>query len=132
MRVKVKVTGGNDLIEALRQAGNAGREAIDAVVHEVAEDIVHRARSGMTGGGVSAPGAMPHSQTGRLAGSIRAEFSEGGQRITAIVGTDEPHGYFLEFGTGKMQARPWLMPSYEAAISHAVAKLRDEFNARLS
>ena len=32
-----------------------------------------------------------------------------------------PHGHFLEFGTSKMAARPFLRPAYEAKKAEAIA-----------
>lgn len=57
----------------------------------------------------SAPGQPPATDTGRLAGSIRVEQ----QRLTADIGTDLIYGKYLEFGTTKMAARPFLVPALE-------------------
>ncbi len=51
------------------------------------------------------------TDTGRLAGSIFAEFLNGGLR--AIVGTDVVYGEHLELGTKNIAARPWLFPAFE-------------------
>lgn len=42
------------------------------------------------------------------------------------VGTDDPAGFFLEFGTSRMRASPWLVPTLHArlpGINHAVRKV---------
>ena len=42
------------------------------------------------------------------------------------VGTDDPAGFFLEFGTSQMRASPWLVPTLHArlpGINHAVRKV---------
>lgn len=62
---------------------------------------------------VSKPGDPPNSDTGRLVQSIRFEFREGG--LVALVGTDLKYGTWLEFGTKKMAARPWLLPATRKA-----------------
>lgn len=52
----------------------------------------------------SAAGEYPKSDTGRLAGSIRTDFSF----LNASVGSDLNYSTWLETGTNKMAARPWL------------------------
>ncbi len=52
----------------------------------------------------SAPGEAPHVQTGRLRGSVAWEVVG----LVARVGTNVPYGRFLELGTRKLAARPWL------------------------
>lgn len=57
----------------------------------------------------SAPGEEPHKDTGRLRASIAHEVDG----KTARVGTNVTYGKFLELGTKKMAARPFLRPTYE-------------------
>ncbi len=56
------------------------------------------------GANPSSPGDPPHKQTGRLLGSIATEPGGMIQR----VGTNLKYGRWLELGTTKMAARPWL------------------------
>ncbi len=55
----------------------------------------------------SKPGEAPHRRTGTLARSIAYEVS----KTTARVGTNVKYGKFLETGTSKMAARPYLRPA---------------------
>jgi hypothetical protein len=57
------------------------------------------------GHAVSAPGEPPRKQTGRLQGSIAWEMVS---KILARVGTNVKYGKWLERGTNRMKARPWL------------------------
>jgi HK97 gp10 family phage protein len=62
----------------------------------------------------SRPGDPPHKQTGELQRSIQREVSASEQK--ARVGTnlnDPPYPRWLEFGTRKMAARPWLRRSLD-------------------
>lgn len=56
----------------------------------------------------SAPGEFPATDSGALVKDISVERLA--DSVT-IGSRKEPHGYFLEFGTVKMGARPWLRPS---------------------
>ena len=58
----------------------------------------------------SAAGDAPNTDTGRLVGSIAVENP---RRGTSFVGTSVEYGKYLEFGTSKMAARPWLRPAME-------------------
>lgn len=55
---------------------------------------------------VSDPGEPPRKQTGRLRGSVAHEVDR--DKLTARVGTNVVYGRWLELGTSKMAARPWL------------------------
>ena len=61
--------------------------------------------------GERAPNSPPKTDTGRLAGSIFADFREDGLHVD--VGSDVAYATHLEFGTKNMAARPWLQPAFE-------------------
>lgn len=61
----------------------------------------------------SAPGQPPRKRTGTLQKSVSFETSwmNLGEPVYLVrVGTNVPYGRFLEYGTRKMAARPWLRP----------------------
>jgi len=49
-------------------------------------------------------------RSGRLARRVTVETTPDG--LAATVGTDLDYGTFLEFGTRRMAARPWLRPAF--------------------
>lgn len=57
----------------------------------------------------AAPNNAPNTDTGRLVSSINTEVESG----WVVVGTSLKYGGWLEFGTTKMNARPWLMPALD-------------------
>src|SRR5690606_5565983 len=59
----------------------------------------------------SAPGQPPNTDTGRLAGSIRAVMSG---TPTAHVDALSDYAVHVEFGTRNMEARPFMTPAVEA------------------
>lgn len=61
---------------------------------------------GKLGSNPSTPGEPPHKQTGRLRSSIAQSYDE--SAMTSRVGTPVAYGKFLELGTSKMAARPYL------------------------
>lgn len=63
----------------------------------------------------SMPGRPPHKVSGELLDSVDHDFRDEG--LTGVVGTDNPVGRWLEFGTSKMKARPWLRPALHGVIS---------------
>lgn len=131
MRAKVEVTGINELLRDLQRVAEAGEETVAYAVEQLAETTAEISRARIAGGaGPSAPGSYPKSKTGRLERSISVVLTEA-KRTTAIVGTAQLHGRFLEFGTAKMQPRPWLMPSVEDAITQVTGTLKAEFEGRI-
>lgn len=56
----------------------------------------------------SSPGEPPHVQHGRLRGSVTYVVEHSGQSWVVRTGTNVKYGRWLELGTKKMEARPWL------------------------
>ena len=57
----------------------------------------------------SAPGEAPASDTGFLVSNIRVKE----QKDVVMVSSEASYSKFLEFGTSKMLARPFLFPAFE-------------------
>lgn len=49
--------------------------------------------------------------TGALRGSMKYETSDEGDTIMAVVGTDKEYATYVELGTYKMKAQPYLKPA---------------------
>lgn len=58
----------------------------------------------------SAPGESPAIDTGFLANSLNAQHSG----LVSTVGTNAEYAMHLEFGTVKMEPRPFFEPAFEA------------------
>lgn len=63
----------------------------------------------------SAPGDPPAVDTGRLRASISSELARDAQGLHARVGSRYDVALFLELGTRRMAARPFLRPALPAA-----------------
>lgn len=131
MRVKLQMTGFKELLADLDHVARAGEETAAWAVETIANGTAERARARISSGaGSSAPGSYPKSKSGRLERSMSVVLTQA-KRTTAIVGTAQLHGRFLELGTAKMQPRPWLMPSFEDARDDALSGIRAEFEGRI-
>ena len=123
--MKTTLTGTVELKKALAEFGIQADKELKAIVQGTAQNIrTHAIKSILRGtkSGVeyqkysprrkhraSAPGEAPASDTGRLAGAIRADI-EGRQ---AEVVADTEYAAWLEFGTMKIQPRPFMVPAME-------------------
>ena len=68
----------------------------------------------------SPPGHPPATRTGRLWGSITWILGQDSQGIFAAVGTNVFYGPFLEGGTSRMAARPFLRPGVEDVVGPVI------------
>lgn len=64
----------------------------------------------------SEPGHGPAVRTGRLRGSITFELGRDTLGPWARVGTNVFYAPFVEGGTSRMAARPFLVPALDAAV----------------
>lgn len=96
-------------------------QALDDAAQSLKDDASHKINNGRRSGRVykvpggthqaSAPGEYPKTLTGQLVASLFKRISTT-TALTAEVGTGLDYGKFLEFGTSRMAARPWLRPSF--------------------
>lgn len=79
----------------------------------------------------SSPGEYPASDTGRLASSIKLQLPMVGSRNpVGQVYTNLRYGVYLELGTVKMRARPFLLRSFNTAVADAALRLRAKYGGR--
>lgn len=137
--LKIEVDGLQELLGQLNRLGAGGDDVMIEVITDVVTDTHAFAVTGIQGGPktgavygrhqASAPGQYPASDTGRLAGSVRMELPQPG-RIEGRVGTAVAYGPMLEFGTSRMAARPWLLPSFQRAKIGVEKELRARLEAK--
>lgn len=107
--VTVKLTGDLGRLRTFPQRAEA---AVQAVVAEYATLIAREAQA-------NAP-----VDTGALRASIHAELGRLAARVVA-GGGDVDYAAFVEFGTSRMAAQPYLFPAYEMHWQAFVLAVRD-------
>jgi HK97 gp10 family phage protein len=141
VRLQVEIDGLSQLTRQLADlVGDAEAvmtETITRVVMDTRTNAVQGIQRGPATGAVrrdgsraSAPGQFPMSDTGRLASSVEFNLPTAG-RLMGEVGTNVIYGRYLEFGTSRMAARPWLLPSFEKAKVGVEARLKKAIEARI-
>ena len=142
--MKLDMSGADDLVKSLERLGSSAEEAMIDVITDLVTQTQEYSVDGIdtgpatgavyTRGGIthqaSAPGEYPMSDTGRLASNIIALLPNGSS-IEGQVGTNIEYGTFLEFGTSRMAARPWLMPSFEKAKVDVAKEVKQRFEGKL-
>jgi HK97 gp10 family phage protein len=119
------------LVEKVKDALNEDqpykKSTDSAIITRVGGKTVHKVKRQRTLKGVyyygldpSQGGDAPHKLTGHLQRSITYAMSD--DREHAYVGTSLEYGLYLEIGTSKMQARPFLRPTL-AANQETIAKI---------
>jgi len=71
--------------------------------------------------------------TGRLKGSIttHAGETEDGNRHEVCVGTNVEYAPYVEFGTRKMNPKPYLRPAFDETKESAVQRIADKLKGEL-
>lgn len=128
-RIDVQLDGMAQLLGQLKALGADADDVVREVITDLATDTHAIAVAGIQSGGggrvyaksnptrthrASAPGAYPATDTGRLVSSVRMILPTASS-MSGEVGTAVNYGAWLEFGTSRMAARPWLLPSFERA-----------------
>ena len=125
MQISIKVSGLEKALEVLRKAETELQEPIKDTLKGGAQlirgEAIKLIQSGSKTGRTykrynptrthraSAPGEAPASDTGNLVSNIMVQ--EKGDSIE--VQSNAEYSKFLEYGTSKMEARPFLFPAYE-------------------
>jgi len=122
-RVRVKVTGAEEVVRRLNLMADKAEEAVEAAAMAGAEVVRADAQK-----------RAPRGDTERLAEGMTAEL-EGvkGTKATVRIGPDKEafYGLFHEVGTKKMPARPFLRPALDERKAEAEKAVADELRRKL-
>lgn len=115
-----------------RLSGPEVTRVCGAVVYEGADTIRAYAYQKIGAGSVqgkghvvSAPGDFPNREFGDLQNGLEARQTGA---LTAEVVSKAPHAKPLEFGTSRMEARPYMRPSRDAKEK----EIRDRFASQMN
>lgn len=134
--IGMKLTGGPQLAKALRDLSfEKERAVVRKMLREAAEPIREEAEQLVTIG-ESAPHIVDHivvSATNTIEddslGGRRAEANE--HAVAIGPSRDFFYGFFLEFGTIKMSAKPFLRPAFDSKVGAALKVFQESIWAFL-
>jgi HK97 gp10 family phage protein len=108
-KIQIKVNSA-ELKKIINQAENLVSESSTYMAEEMKKSIASGAKSGRKYGNhtSSAPGQSPANWTGELLRSIKVQKDKN----KSFVYITAKYAQFLEFGTSKMRARPFIMPAF--------------------
>lgn len=115
--VSVTVEGHDENRQAMARYRAAAKAAAGAQVQATAQAIASEAR-----GHLDNASRLPVSRTGELASSLHVVRSADG--LLANVQTLLGYGAYLEFGTRKMPAYPWLGPAARRHLAGFKRRMR--------
>lgn len=112
-RVTVKVVGLDQAIKDVKKFAFIKREAIRIAVKNAALDVERTAKEFVA------------VDTGRLKSSLQTDLSAllAGLTFSAIVGSPVKYAPFVEFGTRKMHAQPYLYPAWLLGQADLIARV---------
>jgi len=138
--LKVEITGSDKFIKAAKAYAKKQSRDLNAILGEAAietqgeaqrsilshqsKGAIYEKRNGVTHQ-ASLEGYPPNSDTGTLVKNITIETIKGGYEVGSRKGA--PWGAWLEFGTSRVGARPWLQPAYDKIVG----KMMDRFKKEL-
>lgn len=101
MNIKIKIEGDTKLSDKLNHASDDAKKEIKNALLLSALAIERDAK-------INCP-----VDTGLLRNSITHKVEEDSDKITATTGTNTEYAPYVEYGTSKMPAQPYLRPAYE-------------------
>ncbi len=117
----------NHIPRIRRQLEPRAKDIVGKLVGEL-ETIVKTSMQGSKSGQIygghqaSAPGEAPAIDTGQLFGAMEQSFEDGG--MTGVLAFLTEYAIHLEFGTTKMEPRPFARPALEKMIP----RIKSAFN----
>ena len=120
-KIQIKVNSA-ELKKIINQAENLVSESSVYMAEEMKKSITSGAKSGRRYGShtSSAPGQAPANWTGELLRSIKVQKMKG----ISFVYITAKYAQFLEFGTSKMRARPFIIPAFIKTKKYIQDKLK--------
>ena len=126
------ITGLDAMRRRLEALPGAARSAAAAALSDVAQTVSAEIRATLDQAtpGASLPGAPPADASGRLAASISVDTDP--DAVRSVVTVSAPFAQFLEFGTIRMAARPFLRPAALRAQRSAKVRLAEALRRGLN
>ena len=120
-KIQIKVNSA-ELKKIINQAENLVSESSVYMAEEMKKSITSGAKSGRRYGShtSSAPGQAPANWTGQLLKNIKVQKMKG----ISFVYITAKYAQFLEFGTSKMRARPFIIPAFIKTKKYIQDKLK--------
>lgn len=143
MSFSVEIKGGDKLLKQLgaipdnikKEVGYVFIAGVLGIHSEAVKSIQEHRSQGITykRGGIShtasKPGFPPNSDTGTAAKSIMFNIDK--EKLIGEVGTNLRYLADLEFGTERIEERPWLGPAYRKKYKEIMKDLKDALKRAL-
>ena len=118
-----KITGLDAMRHRLETLPDAARSTVSSALSSLGQEVSAEIQAMFDHAlpGVSAPGTPPADASGRLAASVSIDTDP--ENARSVVSVSAPFAFFLEYGTVRMAARPFLRPAALRAGRGALARL---------
>ena len=138
MNVKMKVEGMAEIMSNLKTYSTEMNDGVKKVINVgclmISSNAKKRCQKGPKSGEIyekynprrthqaSAKGEAPATDTGNLVNGIQVEIEAGG--MVGYIKSNAFYSNWLEFGTTKMKARPYMYPAYAQEVPAIIKELR--------
>lgn len=123
---KMKKIFNNDITTLLQSVGQTIRGNAIKLIQIQSPGQPYTRYNPRRTGIASAPGSPPNTDKGTLVRDVQVRTIDS---KTVTVGTSAegaPHGKLLEYGTSKMEKRPWLDPAFNLSKEVIAAKAKKQ------
>ena len=114
-----------------------GLDAVQAALSRYAADAVGKMSQGIAEGckivegeaKAECPVSTEKTRPGGPHGELRASITSSSEGLTGTVGTNKEYAMYVEFGTYKMDAHPYLVPGLKNSQAAVIAAIAAKFGS---
>ena len=112
-----------------------GLDAVQAALQQYADNMVEKLSQGVAEGckivegeaRALAPVSTEKTRPGGPHGELRDSITSKSEGLIGTVGTNKSYSAYVEFGTYKMAAQPYLVPALKNKQSDVIAAIKKQF-----
>lgn len=113
-----------------------GLDGVISSLEEKAGEIIEKAERGIALGGKEVEGeakalcpvSTEETRPGGPHGELRQSITSKPEGLTCDIGTNKEYAMYVEFGTYKMKAQPYLVPSLKNKEDDVIDIIKDAIN----
>lgn len=116
----------------------SGIDSVTSMIDNFAEGLGKRLEHGLARGGAEVAGeardrcpkSTEKTRPGGIHGELKRSITSHTEGMHCEIGTNKEYAMYVEYGTCKMAARPYLVPALEAKADEVVQIIKEAVNEK--